>query len=211
MGKTTVIAPLLALMLADGKRLVVQIVPEALLSSSLDIMQNSFSSLMRKPVFHFNCSRSSALTEAILLKFEDAIRSRAIVISTPSAIKALLLKHIEAVHHLCNAAASPDCELPDLQHLLMTKQRTARILSLFRGGSLIMDEVDLILHPLKSEMNFPVGNRVDLDFQVSTCFLSFTSIYYSLYYNLICYIRLSLTLCSALHFLSFSSSSTETA
>lgn len=27
-----------------------------------------------------------------------------------------------------------------------------------------MDEVDLILHPLRSELNFPIGERLDLDF-----------------------------------------------
>jgi hypothetical protein len=40
----------------------------------------------------------------------------------------------------------------------------ARILNLFRSGVLIMDEVDLILHPLKSELNFPIGPKLDLDF-----------------------------------------------
>jgi len=28
----------------------------------------------------------------------------------------------------------------------------------------MMDEVDLILHPLKSELNFPIGAKYDLDF-----------------------------------------------
>jgi hypothetical protein len=27
-----------------------------------------------------------------------------------------------------------------------------------------MDEVDLILHPLRSELNFPIGDKLDLDF-----------------------------------------------
>ena len=39
-----------------------------------------------------------------------------------------------------------------------------RILQLLRDGCLIMDEVDLILHPLKSELNFPIGAKHDLDF-----------------------------------------------
>ena len=36
----------------------------------------------------------------------------------------------------------------------------ARILMLFREGVLIMDEVDSLLHPLKSELNFPLGTKV---------------------------------------------------
>jgi hypothetical protein len=43
-------------------------------------------------------------------------------------------------------------------------------LQLFKAGVLIMDEVDLILHPLKSELNFPIGGvlqpRVSLAFSV---------------------------------------------
>ena len=31
-------------------------------------------------------------------------------------------------------------------------------------GILILDEVDLILHPLKSELNWPLGRREPLDF-----------------------------------------------
>ena len=39
-----------------------------------------------------------------------------------------------------------------------------RVLQLFRTGCLIMDEVDLLLHPLKAELNFPIGAKHPLDF-----------------------------------------------
>ena len=47
----------------------------------------------------------------------------------------------------------------------------AQILKLWRadprgggtGGIALLDEVDLLLHPLKSELNFPVGERDPLD------------------------------------------------
>ena len=35
---------------------------------------------------------------------------------------------------------------------------------MFREGRLILDEVDLILHPLKSELNWPMGVKDPLDF-----------------------------------------------
>jgi len=38
-----------------------------------------------------------------------------------------------------------------------------QILAIWREGVLLMDEVDMILHPLKSELNFPVGLRQALD------------------------------------------------
>ena len=37
------------------------------------------------------------------------------------------------------------------------------ILSLFRDGVLLLDEVDLLLHPLKSELNWPLGSKEALD------------------------------------------------
>jgi len=43
----------------------------------------------------------------------------------------------------------------------------AEIFELFQTGTLILDEVDLILHPLKSELNWPMGRRVPLDFSKS--------------------------------------------
>ena len=40
----------------------------------------------------------------------------------------------------------------------------SEILELFRAGVCIMDEVDWVLHPLKSELNFPIGEKNDLHF-----------------------------------------------
>ena len=31
-----------------------------------------------------------------------------------------------------------------------------KVMQMFREGVLIMDEVDMLLHPLKSELNFPI-------------------------------------------------------
>ena len=42
-----------------------------------------------------------------------------------------------------------------------------RLLKMFRDGVLLMDEVDMLLHPLKSELNFPIGKKVEIDFSRS--------------------------------------------
>ena len=39
-----------------------------------------------------------------------------------------------------------------------------RVFRLFREGVLLMDEVDLLLHPLRSELHWPLGLRLPLDF-----------------------------------------------
>jgi hypothetical protein len=44
-----------------------------------------------------------------------------------------------------------------------------RVLNMWRTrGVLLMDEVDLLLHPLKSELNFPIGNKIEIDIDVET-------------------------------------------
>ena len=58
-GKTTVIAPILALMLADGASLVFNVMPAALLEQSLGIMRNAFSSVIQKRVYPFHFDRLS--------------------------------------------------------------------------------------------------------------------------------------------------------
>merc|ERR1719399_772212 len=37
------------------------------------------------------------------------------------------------------------------------------VLDVWKEGVLIMDEVDVLLHPLKSELNFPIGSRDPID------------------------------------------------
>jgi hypothetical protein len=50
-----------------------------------------------------------------------------------------------------------------LQELKQQSEELSKILKLFKEGIMLLDEVDLILHPLKSELNFPVGEKYDLD------------------------------------------------
>merc|ERR1712185_841406 len=50
-GKTTVVAPLLALVLADGASLVVSVVPKALLEMSRNIFRATFATVMAKRIF----------------------------------------------------------------------------------------------------------------------------------------------------------------
>jgi len=160
MGKTTVIGPLLALMLADGKRLVAEVVPQALLDAARDILRATFTSVISKRVYTFECDRPMEVTKALAKKLEQAVASRAVVVTTPTALKTLMLKFVELLTVISdknNMLRSPDA----VKHA----ENIVKIIRLFREGALIMDEVDLILHPLKSELNFPIGPRVDLDAQ----------------------------------------------
>ena len=42
-------------------------------------------------------------------------------------------------------------------------QELAKVIRLWQGAVLIMDEVDMLLHPLRSELNFPIGDKTAID------------------------------------------------
>ena len=91
-GKTTVVCPLLTLMLGDGANLIVQVVPPALLEFSRSVMRSTFSSIMQKRIFTLSFDRSSEIDPTILKKLLTAKHSRGVVISTPTTVKSIMLK-----------------------------------------------------------------------------------------------------------------------
>ena len=57
-GKTSTILPLLALFLADGQQLMMQVMPVALLAFTRALMRERFSSIVSKPVYTFHFERA---------------------------------------------------------------------------------------------------------------------------------------------------------
>jgi hypothetical protein len=157
-GKTTVVCPLLTLMLGDGNHLVVQVVPPALLDFSRSVMRSTFSSIMYKRIFTLNFDRSTEVNPNIHRKLISAVRNRGVIITTPTSVKSMMLKFLELMNMIRDTTVQ--------RSMLLEKdcQELGKILNLFQDSILIMDEVDLILHPLKSELNFPIGPKHELDF-----------------------------------------------
>ena len=190
-GKTTVVGPLLALMLGDGKRLVTQVVPRALWEFSCGVMRSRFSAVLRKQVYTFQYDRFKPPDEELLQKLLKARSAGGVVIANPTTIKSFALKFVETVNAIIETRSAiqdhqqdggksrtfsllaligraKDSVGDNLQTLLSSLQKQARlctkILDVFRTGTLLLDEVDLILHPLKSELNWPLGHKEPLDF-----------------------------------------------
>ena len=47
---------------------------------------------------------------------------------------------------------------------MANQKKLVEALQLFRhNGTLLCDEIDMLLHPLRSELNFPIGAKFDLD------------------------------------------------
>ena len=102
-GKTTVVSPLLCLMLGDGARLVLQVVPPALLEFSRGVMRSTFNSVITKPVVTLDVDRNTLVDARTVEKLRGAIASRGVVIATPTTIKAVVLKYVEACEILSDA------------------------------------------------------------------------------------------------------------
>ncbi len=180
------VAPLLALLLANKGTLCVEVVPRALLEFSRETMRSRFTAIIQKPIYTFNYDRFSPVTPDMYNRLAQARDRQAIVMTHPSALKSLALKFLEFVHHLDkNSQIKVESSAGLLQRalgmdhdkqkqereigyrkaeLLAKATECAKMLALFRAGSLILDEVDLLLHPLKSELNWPLGVKAPLDF-----------------------------------------------
>ena len=201
-GKTTVVCPLLGFMLASDGALVTQVVPQSLLEFSRSCLRSAFAGVVRRSVLTLRFDRFTPLTPAPLYALRKAKRARAVVVTTPTALKSLVLKFLECAHLLDQSMVAKmegglvEGHIGRLTLLFEASSETrsrservaeagglrpseiaemrkegavaAEIVKLFQSaGVLILDEVDLILHPLRSELHWPLGRRVPLDFSTS--------------------------------------------
>jgi hypothetical protein len=184
LGKTTVISPMLSLLLGDGKNVSMLLVPPALLEMSRGVLREGFGSLMYKPVFTFAFNRGDPGTdclkgvEKLLERLKTAQDLGGVVCSDPSSVKSFFLKYIDMLHNdraISPLLGVPVTQLPkrardslELYRPYLDKRAEEfiacqKIIRLWKSNGIsIIDEVDTVLHPLKSELNFPVGEKVPL-------------------------------------------------
>jgi hypothetical protein len=160
-GKTTVVAPLLALCLADGDSLVLSVVPKALLEMSRKQMRETFATIITKRIYTLSFDRGTVVTAAMHRSLQNAKRNRGVVVATPTTLKSIQLVYVETLQRLDTYRR--EGPFSKLQELSFECHELAKILQIFREGVLLLDEVDMVLHPLKSELNFPIGEKFDLD------------------------------------------------
>ena len=131
-----------------------------------------------------------------MAKFQAARHLRAVVVSTPTCVKSFMLKYIEICHLLnrqkdhmqeTKETASitkltiaqrlglrpkplrpPFLPEEEIRNLKRQSEYCIQIFQILKSSVEIMDEVDLLLHPLKSELNWPLGEKFPLDFTKST-------------------------------------------
>jgi len=83
------------------------VVPPALLEFSRSVLRASFSSILQKRVYTFAFDRSSVLSPAALAKLRQARDQAGIVVTTPTAVKALLLRYLENLELLRARETTP--------------------------------------------------------------------------------------------------------
>ena len=167
-------------MLADGKQLIMQVMPSALLQQTKDVMKSCFStSILPKKVFTLEFERSvedsAEFVSKLYAKLNDA-RKGGSVCAAPEAIKSLALKFVEHLHSieefdtslLVPGSSVRENEIAlDMKDKMIAKSDMAdsliKVLDMWKKGVLIMDEVDVLLHPLRSELNFPIGHKYPID------------------------------------------------
>ena len=98
-GKTTVIGPLLALCLANGDRLLMQVMPSNLLQMTRDCMRSVFSAIITKRIFTLEfergCDDDPEIIRRLCRKLDMARCSRGVVCCSPENVKSLVLKFVE--------------------------------------------------------------------------------------------------------------------
>jgi hypothetical protein len=173
-GKTSVVAPLLALIVADGSSLVLSVVPKALVEMSRTRMRETFASIMVKRIYTLEYDRSTTVKASMRRGLENAAANRGVVVATPTTLKSVMLSYVEVLQRLKEAHTSG--MRSKVEELKIQAEELAKILGLFKKGIMLLDEVDLILHPLKSELNFPIGEKVIITTIIITILNWFTSI-----------------------------------
>ena len=187
-GKTTVVAPLLCLILNKFATLTTQVYLVRFGIFQI-IVRQRFSAIVCKPVYTFRFDRFNGEPANVHANLLTAASTRGIVISDPTSLKSFALKFLELLNARCEltvAVQNHKDALPQRGALLSLMNRVAvriglartrkqrqdlrwreqelcckrhtslyQILKLFNNGVLILDE-GLILHPLKSELNWPL-------------------------------------------------------
>jgi hypothetical protein len=131
------------------------------------VLRSSFSAIIRKTVYTLAFDRSTIMTEAGVRKLRTARDKGGILVSTPSAVKSVMLRYIENLTLEAQRESVPGlAETRKYRRFVSNQAKLRTAITLLREqGVLLCDEVDMLLHSLKSELNFPIGPKLDIDFR----------------------------------------------
>ena len=157
-GKTTVVAPLLGLQIADSNHLMTYTVPNALITMFRNILGSRFNQIIQKRVHSFSIKRATELNDAILshhmTKIQMARINQDVLTVTPDVPNCLLLKWLEIAQDVYCGNCTKKETLAKLEDILC---------QFIKHGVQLLEEADLVLAPSKSELNFTIGTAQSLE------------------------------------------------
>jgi hypothetical protein len=150
-GKTSMIIPMVACLLADTKMLTRVIVPRALLSQAAQILQARLGGMLGREITHVPFSRrtptSPAHVQAYRNLHEDILHGAGIILELPENILSFRLSGLQ---RLSDSKISEAANMIEVQRW---KDRTCRD---------ILDECDVTL-AVKTQLVYPSGSQLALD------------------------------------------------
>ncbi|KAA0174384.1 hypothetical protein FNF27_04177 [Cafeteria roenbergensis] len=180
LGKTSLIAPVVAAHAASTGRLSVLAVPRSLVASAAAASRRVLSSAaVGSRVVRLTVTRGSVAgtpsAKRLLRMLRGAADAGAVVVTTAESLRSLVLCAVEAggrwaVANGMDAGKAMEsvmdarsaAEGDDRHKHAEAAEALWGCLALLRGGTAIMDEVHLALNPLRSELNFTLGAKEEL-------------------------------------------------
>ncbi len=155
-GKSRLILPIVAMLLADGTNLPLMLVPKALVETQKEYMTLLSGRLFDQEANTLSFDRDTAFTVESLTEIHDTLvrvrKNREYIIMTPETLQAMELRYVEG-RKLINSDERIDD--PDFEKKILIM---GDILRLFRQHAVgVLDEADTILNILY-ELNFVVGS-----------------------------------------------------
>ncbi|CRG89375.1 N-(5-amino-5-carboxypentanoyl)-L-cysteinyl-D-valine synthase [Talaromyces islandicus] len=150
-GKTSIIIPMIASVLADGVSLSRVLVPKALLSQTAQILQSRLGGLLGRDITHIPFSRRTPTTSQIISEYLDLhneARLRAgIILGVPEHIMSFKLSGLQRVS---------DSRITEAAEMVSTQQW------LERNCRDVLDECDFTL-AVKTQLIYPSGAQLSVD------------------------------------------------
>ncbi|THC92491.1 hypothetical protein EYZ11_008029 [Aspergillus tanneri] len=150
-GKTSVIMPMVASILADRKTLTRILVPKALLSQTIQVLQSRLGGLLEREITHIPFSRRTPTGTDLIKKYrwihEDQLNKSAIIVGIPEHVLSFKLSGIQRIS---------DLKIPEASEMVAAQCWMDQVC---RD---ILDECDFTL-AVKTQLIYPSGSLLSVD------------------------------------------------
>ncbi|KAL4745958.1 hypothetical protein BDW72DRAFT_198161 [Aspergillus terricola var. indicus] len=150
-GKTSVIMPMVAAALANGKVLSRLLVPKALLSQAAQILQSRLGGLLGRDIVHVPFSRRTRTTHSLLEDYRQlhkkTLLNSGIILGVPEHILSFKLSGLQRL---------ADSKLPEASVMIDTQKWLEEV------SRDVIDEADFTL-AVKTQLIYPGGSQLALD------------------------------------------------